>query len=491
MSSATRDSRASAIVVVLFAIGVLRIVTLLAHEPLVALANSFDQARYTGCFDLFPDRPAAVRPDENSPAAPYEAFRFQRNPTPLCYGSSELIVQAVAVALYRIDAMLGGGDVHSVRVVAALRFALLLAIALALTRAWLRRGDRTAALANAAVFALLLADPSNTVYFATLYAEATALLSLYLLIGLLVLWWGETMTRTRAVSLAFAALLLATSKIQHLALPLAIAIATLAFGRLHARRWPWQGAALLAGALVGATMQFAQLARDDSMMRSIRSYNRADVVFTGVLPAVGDPEAVIGRLGMPAHCIEHVGKRAWQLPDLAELVCPGIERVGRADLVGVFAREPLALMRFVGGGIAALDAWLPRGLGFVADRSFARLPAAFATSSTPLERSPALRYGLFVLALIAGALAWYRDDPFALVARAGATTMLATLAVTLVGDGLADVAKQGHLVFNAALAVVVVGVVGGLARRSGGRATSGGAVDAVDFDEELRAADVA
>ena len=73
--------------------GIVRTVLLLAHEPLIALANSYDEVRYTACFDLYPDRPDGIEPTRNSPEAPYAHYRFMPNAAPLCYWSSDLLFQ--------------------------------------------------------------------------------------------------------------------------------------------------------------------------------------------------------------------------------------------------------------------------------------------------------------------------------------------------------------------------------------------------------------
>lgn len=116
-----------ALILLAFALALLRAVPLLAHTPLLGIANSFDQARYTGCFDLYPDRPAPIRPDENSPNAPFEFYRFQQNPVPLCYGSSELLQQGVAVGIYTLQ-QAQGVERHSVRWLGWLRLLLLSAL---------------------------------------------------------------------------------------------------------------------------------------------------------------------------------------------------------------------------------------------------------------------------------------------------------------------------------------------------------------------------
>jgi len=439
-----------------FAMAILRIGLLVGHTPLLALANSFDQARYSGCFDLYPDRPDFIRPDTNSPDAPFSFYAFRKNPVPLCYLSTDLALQSVVAAGFRADQAWTGAERFDVRWLGWLRLLSLLGICALFCRAWWKRGVWGAAVGNALAFALVLADPANTVYFSTFYAEATALFSLFVLLNLVVLWQDDTANARKILALALVAMALSVSKIQHLALPLALAGVILIHGRLARARWPWQGFALLAGAVLGCLVQFAQLGRDDPMMVSIRSYNRADVVFTALLPHVEDPAATLARLGLPEHCVAYIGKSAWQLPGIAEDICPGIGKIGRGAIVAELLRQPAAAMRLAGSGFGALHPWVAPNLGLVEGEILGTLPPAFFTLSRPLEDLPLLRYVLFVLPLLIAPFAFRRRDRLATFTLLVATLGPATLGVILLGDGLADVPKQGHLIFNADLLWCVV-----------------------------------
>src|SRR5579862_2146014 len=86
-----------------FLLGLLRVGPVLLHEPLIALANSYDEVRYSACFDLYPDRPPEVNPTLNSPAAPYAHYSFREAEQPICYWSTEWIGQAAAAAFFKIQ----------------------------------------------------------------------------------------------------------------------------------------------------------------------------------------------------------------------------------------------------------------------------------------------------------------------------------------------------------------------------------------------------
>jgi len=459
------------ILIVLWLAGTLRALSVWMHVPLYAYANSYDQTRYTTCFQVYPDRPPSVAPQQNSPEAPYRHYRFITTADPMCYWSSELAFTGATALLWKTGEMLTGDAVHDVRWVGTLRWLALIALSVAFSRAWLCRSNPRAAIANAALVPLLFADPGNTLYLATFYAESTALLAAYALGGMLTLWRDEPRSRLRFALLALAAFALATSKIQHMLLPLALAVVVLALDRVRLKRTTWRAFALSCGALAGLYFQFVQLQRAGPMMDTIHQYNQADVVFTVLVPFADDPRALLEEIGIDPGCTIYTGKRAWQLPDLPERTCRGLINFSRGKELGVLLRHPAIAAQLVVQGVLALDPWVAQNIGHVENTQFEKLPASIPSVGAMLHASRTMQLTVLELPLLVLLILLVRPG-----VRAGgvaleatalvAATMCATLAVTLLGDGLADTAKQGHLVVNAALAWWVAGLIMATGRRA-------------------------
>ena len=436
--------------------GLWRIGTLYLHEPLIALANSYDEVRYSACFSLYPDRPDSVPPDRNSPAAPFSQYKFVRATDPICYWSTELAFQGAAAAVYRLDEVAGGATTHSVRWIGTFKILALLALWIGFTVAWLRRREPWSALANGLMLPILFADPANTVYLNTFYAEWTALLALYAVAGLILIHEGKPARGHAFALLALAAAALAVSKIQHIVLPFGIAVAMLMVGRWRDRIWLWKGKALLLGALAGIVVQVVQLQRDSDAIRAINVFNQADVVFTALLPNSRDPAATAQSLGLSPQCLQYSGKKAWQMPGFPADLCPELTKVSRSRELLTLLREPDLALRIGWAGLANLHPWVAPGLGLVEGGNFAPLPAQFFSLSDLFADQPVLRVVLFGAPFVALAVLLWRHRWRAWPRLLTVTVLtivvtLGTLTVTVLGDGLADVPKQGHLVYNAAL----------------------------------------
>ena len=459
-----RNSIVLAALALLWLLGTLRVFALWSHDPLHAYANSYDQTRYTSCFHFQPDRPSVIPPQQNSPQAPFSKYRFYPEDKPLCYWSSELVFTATTAAIWKTGEALGGGDVHDARWVGVLRWSVLLALSIALSRAWLRRGDARMALANAALVPLLFADPGNTLYLDTFYAEFTALTVAYAVIALTLLWRDEVWKRWRFFVLALAAFALATSKIQHLVLPLGIAAIVLALDAWRGRRFAWRGVALAFGAVCGCWFQVVQMHREGPLMDAIDQYNRADVVFTALVPFVDDPRALLVDLGVDPDCAIYAAHHAWEFPDLPERVCRGLSEFNRGKELRVLFTQPMLTARLFGNGVLALDPWIAKNLGQVEGGQFAAIPN-LASIGRVLHAWPVLQWLILALPLAAFASSsswrpgWRRGSRGLDFAALVAVTMLGTFFVTILGDGLADTAKQGHLISNSAMAWLIVGIV--------------------------------
>ena len=457
-----------ALLVLFWLAGTLRAFVLWSHDPLHAYANSYDQTRYTSCFGFHPDRPLAIPPQTNSPQSPFSDYKFLPVETPFCYWSSELLFTGATAAIWHAEELAGGGDVHDVRWVGALRWLALLAMSIALSRSWLRRGDARAALANAALMPLVFADPGNTLYMNTFYAEWTALLAAYATIALALLWRDDARSWRRFIILALVAFALAASKIQHLVLPLGLAATVYLLDRARSSRTSWRALALAVGAFAGLALQVVQLQREGPLMDAIDQYNRADVLFTALLPFADDRRALLEELHVDPACEMYVGLHAWELPDLPERVCRGLDGFHRGAELRTLAKHPRIALRLAGHGVLALDPWIAKNLGQIEGRDFATIPA-LPSIGRLLHAWPWLQLALLA-APFAGLFALLRRPGPRRGARAldftvlVVVTMLGTLAVTILGDGLADTGKQGHLVVNAALVWVCVAVVFGIAR---------------------------
>lgn len=451
----------------LIALALVRGVFMLTAQPLVALANNYDQVRYTGCFDLYPVRPG-VDPTSNNYQAPLETYAFQPVPSPICYWTSDLAFQGAAALAFAAHEAVGGDANHSVRQLGILRFAAWLAAIVLVSLAFVRDGLPHAALANLAWFAFLGADPVNTLYLNTFYSEAGALFFAYLTVALAALAASRA-TALRLVLLALAAFALGFSKMQHLALPLVVA-AALVVGALVRAPSLWRvGAAVFVGGVLACGAQLMQMQRGGPMFGSIATANNLDFALTALLPASDDAARTAQRVGLGEACAGHLGKSIYTVGAEPETACPGVGALSRSRALGLALSEPVTLVRLVAAIPKDLVPWIPHYLGTVAGAEIAPLPDRFFSIDRVFARRTALVW--FALALPAVfavlLLARRRSSPMALaLALACAAVALAVPVVSMFGDGLVELAKHSHLALNAACAAVLALAVGASVRRA-------------------------
>src|SRR5215467_442431 len=135
--------------VVLALLAIARGVALVRHDPLLALANNYDQIRYSACLDIAPWRPG-VQADRSNPPAPYSRFAFQPLPKGTCMWTSDLLFTAPIALAWHVAESLGARTIHTVRRLAEWRLLIWFAVATWATLFLLRERRLDLALAHLA-----------------------------------------------------------------------------------------------------------------------------------------------------------------------------------------------------------------------------------------------------------------------------------------------------------------------------------------------------
>ncbi|HEY6985854.1 MAG TPA: hypothetical protein VH375_07215 [Rhodanobacteraceae bacterium] len=435
--------------IALAALAVGRSLALVRHDPLLALANSYDQIRYSACLDLAPWRPG-IQADRSNPPAPYSRFAFQPLPKGTCMWTSDLAFTAPVALAWRVAEALGARTIHSVRRLAEWRLVIWFAVAAWATRFFLREHRFDLALAHLAGFALVAMDPANTLYLATFYAEAAAVFGAYVcLVGL-----AAALVRPARIALAVAAigaLILATSKFQHLVLPIVLGVAVWLGARRAGRG---VALALLFGGALGFGVQLANGLRSTPMAHNIDMVNRADYTLLVLLPETSDRDRVVQALAINDECLAFTGKSVYSMKAPVDRVCTTIDRWRYGTLWWLLVSDPPALGRALLHIPKLLLPWQPTYLGAVEGVDYGKLPAWSPSLDLLFQRRIGFAWLLLLLPwlIVLGAFARRASPDARAFALACACASTGVAVVSLLGDGDVEFAKHAQLTINFSLA---------------------------------------
>jgi hypothetical protein len=249
--------------------------------------------------------------------------------------------------------------------------------------------------------------------------------------------------------------MLATSKFQHLLLPLVLAIAVL----VGARRAAWKVAfALAIAGLLGFGVQLANGMRPTLMASNIARVNRADYTLLVLLPETSDRDRIAATLGIEQGCLDYAGKSVYAMKVPVERICASIDQWHSWTLWWLLISDPPALGRALLHIPRLLLPWLPEYLGVVEGGNNDRPPPSAPTLSALFARRVAFAWCLLLLPwfVVAGSFARRASGlarAFALSCAAGATSVAVAC---LLGDGDVEFAKHAHLTINFTLASLCV-----------------------------------
>lgn len=462
----------------LLLVALIRALQVFASDPLLALANNYDMARIQACVDAWPVRPESVPLGANSPEAPLERYRFVSGVGSPCFVSSGALLAWLAWPGMWLEQAVAADHSFSIRWIGAVHLAVLMALAVFLTRRLIVIGRCDLAAGHSALSAIAIADPGNTIYLNTFYSEPSALIFFYALLGGLMLAMAQRGRpgRLLLVGIGLSALLLALSRIQHLLLPLVVFLAVALVSVTARRRQRLLLAVLGMAAVLGAAAQVANLQSMDN--RSVRSANLVDTLFLALLPNASEPLSLLQELDLPAHCIAQSGS-SWYTPGMQEReLCPQVFELRHIDLVAAAVLDPPMIAKAMLGGIELLQSWIPAHLGVVEGHNHAGLPSRIPSWNRFFEAANPRTLAILLAALpLIGLLAALRRRSQEQMASNAIFLVLGltpayVLATSVFGDGYVDIVKHvqlGYAAIACAISLVLCIAVDSVFRRLAGR----------------------
>jgi hypothetical protein len=468
----------------LLLLGCARIFQVVFHSPMLGYANNFDFIKLSSTVGIWLDEPG-VDPFVGHAEAPFSHYRSHgKHIEEFRYRSSETLLVYPAIAASDLINRVRGvpRDRFDLRTLGAVKGVFFLAAGAFLTIMFFRRSP-WAGLISAFVFAAVICDPSNTLYFNTLYFDDSAVLFTYLAVGIALLMLStERSPGWLIASFCIALVCAGWSKMQHPGLPLALVlgygIAKASLGR-HGHRSALRMIAPPAAAAV-LTLAGGIIHNRSPSVQGMVNAAATDVWFNMTLPSFRNPAAVLDSLGLPSRCGAYVGK-SWYDPGMGEGPCPEIFRLTRFRMVQALLKEPGAIGRILAKAVALSRPFL-LWYGQVEGQSSGNINAQgirFFSVGSLIDRLPVSAFAtLIILSLTGGFLSLVLlllGRPVAGAALCVLTNavLAATFLASLLGDGYADLCRHFHLGLNALLlsALAAAAVFVQLAIRFGRRRT--------------------
>jgi ABC-type methionine transport system permease subunit len=308
------------------------------------------------------------------------------------------------------------------------------------------------------LFALLICDPANTLYFGALFTESIALLGCYGVVAAICLARAQRVTPAAIVFLV-SCFVVAFSRSAHFVLPILLALPMIYLLRTRARGL---AALLFASAVILSATSWQAIGSQDKHAL----VNRANAITHAAAPLADNPKALIHKLGLPEACGKLVGV-SWYVTyghDVKK-TCPALATIGAREWLLTLATEPV---------VAAHLAY--KSLLFVGNAKQVHLLGDPSSSNQAKQWSifDALPYLDFrarlAIVFLAASLFFlsllnthkHLSNMLASVSLAIAATVAI---ISLLGDGFSELSRHAHLAYSLTVTAITIWIA-----RSGIRA---------------------